>query len=171
MQEMWVWSPGQEDPLEEKMATHSSILTWKIPWTEEPGRLQFMGSQTVRYGWSDYCCSVTNMDPACQASLVIVVIQVLSHVWLFAITWTAAGFPCPSLSPRVCSNSCLFSQWCNPTNLSSVIRFSSCLHHFPASGSFLTSLHFASGGQSIGASVSAISPSNDYSRFIFFRIN
>ena len=40
--------PGQEDPLEEGRATHSSILAWKITWTEEPGRLQFMGSQRVR---------------------------------------------------------------------------------------------------------------------------
>ena len=38
MQEMWVQSVGQEDPLEEEMATHSSILAWKIPWTEAPGR-------------------------------------------------------------------------------------------------------------------------------------
>ena len=37
MQEMWVWSPGQEDPLEKEMATHPSILAWEIPWTEEPG--------------------------------------------------------------------------------------------------------------------------------------
>ena len=40
--------PGQEDPLEKEMATHSSILAWKIPWTEEPGRLQSVGSQRVR---------------------------------------------------------------------------------------------------------------------------
>ena len=39
--------PGQEDPLEEEMVIHSIILTWKIPWTEEPGRLQSMGSQRV----------------------------------------------------------------------------------------------------------------------------
>ena len=44
---MWVQSLGQEDSLEEEMATHSNILFWKIPWTEEPGRLQFMGSQRV----------------------------------------------------------------------------------------------------------------------------
>jgi len=42
-------SLGQEDPLEEEMATHSSILAWKIPWTEESGGLQFMGSQRVRH--------------------------------------------------------------------------------------------------------------------------
>ena len=43
MQEMRVWSLGWEDPLEKEMATHSSILAWRIPWTEEPGRLQSMG--------------------------------------------------------------------------------------------------------------------------------
>ena len=48
MQETWVGSLGQEDPLEEEMATHSSILAWEIPWTEETGRLQSMGSQRVR---------------------------------------------------------------------------------------------------------------------------
>ena len=45
MQESWVGFLGQEDPLEKEMATHSYILTWRIPWTEEPDRLQSMGSQ------------------------------------------------------------------------------------------------------------------------------
>ena len=45
MQETWVWFLGWKDPLEKEMATHSSILAWRIPWTEEPGRLQSMGSQ------------------------------------------------------------------------------------------------------------------------------
>ena len=44
---MWDQSLGQEDPLEKKMAIHSSILAWKIPWTEEPGGLQFMGLERV----------------------------------------------------------------------------------------------------------------------------
>ena len=47
MQETWVRSLGQEDPLEKEMATHSSILAWRIPWTEEPGGLQSTGSQRV----------------------------------------------------------------------------------------------------------------------------
>ena len=47
IQETWVGSLGREDLLEQEMATHSSILAWKIPWTEEPGRLQSMGSQRV----------------------------------------------------------------------------------------------------------------------------
>ena len=54
--EMPVWSLGQEDPLEEGMATHSSILVWKIPWTEEPGGLQSMGLQRLRHDWSDLAC-------------------------------------------------------------------------------------------------------------------
>ena len=66
--------------------------------------------------------------------------------------------PCPSPTPRVCSNSCLWSQWCHPTISSSVVPFSSCLQSFPASGSFLMSLLFTSGGQSIGASASASVP-------------
>ena len=45
VQETWVQSLGQEDPLEKAMAPHSSTLAWKIPWKEEPSRLQFMGSQ------------------------------------------------------------------------------------------------------------------------------
>ena len=47
MQETWVPSLGQEDPLEKEMATHSSVLAWRIPWTEEAGRPQSMGSQRV----------------------------------------------------------------------------------------------------------------------------
>ena len=49
MQEFLVQSLGQEDPLEKEMATHSSFLAWEIPWTEEPGGLQSMGSKRVRY--------------------------------------------------------------------------------------------------------------------------
>ena len=51
MQETQVWSLGQEDSLEKEMATHSSILYWRISWTEEPGRLQSMGLQGVRHDW------------------------------------------------------------------------------------------------------------------------
>ena len=49
MRETQVQSLGQEDPLEKDIATHSSVLAWKIPWTEEPGGLQSMGSQRVRH--------------------------------------------------------------------------------------------------------------------------
>ena len=51
MQEMQVWSLGQEEPLEKEMASHSSVLAWEIPWTEEPGGLQSTGSKTVWHNW------------------------------------------------------------------------------------------------------------------------
>ena len=49
MQETWIQALGQEDTLEKELATHSNTLAWRIPQTEEPSRLQFMGSQTVRH--------------------------------------------------------------------------------------------------------------------------
>ena len=52
MQETRVWSLGWEDPLEKEMATHPSILVWKVPWTEKSGRLQSMGSLRVRHDWT-----------------------------------------------------------------------------------------------------------------------
>ena len=52
MRETWVWSLGRKDPLEKKMAIHSSTLAWKIPWTEEPDRLQSMGSRRVGHDWA-----------------------------------------------------------------------------------------------------------------------
>ena len=51
VQEIWVWSLGREDHLEKGMATHSSILAWRRPWTEEPGGLQSLGSQRVGHNW------------------------------------------------------------------------------------------------------------------------
>ena len=66
-----------------------------------------------------------------------------------------ARLPCPLPTPRACTNSCPLSWWCHPTIPSSVVPFSSCLPSFPASRSFPVSQFFASGGQSIGVSVSA----------------
>ena len=80
--------------------------------------------------------------------------------------------PCPSTTPRVYANSCPLSQWCLPTISSSVVPVSSHLQSFPASGSFLMSQLFASGGQSIVWSFSLnISPSNEYSGLISFRMD
>ena len=99
--------------------------------------------------------------------------QLLSRVQLF----TTHGLqhirlPCPSPTPRACSNSCPSSQWYHTTISSSVVLFSSCLQSFPASRSFPTSQFFVSGGQSIGVSASAsVLPSNEYSELISFRID
>ena len=74
--------------------------------------------------------------------------------------WQHARLPCPSPSPRVCSNSCSLGQWCHPTISSSVVPLSSCLQSFPATGSFRMSWLFPSRGQSIGTSTSASVPMN-----------
>ena len=58
-QEACVRSLSWEDPLEKEMSTHCSILAWKIPWTEEPGRLEFMGSQRIRHDWAtEHICTI-----------------------------------------------------------------------------------------------------------------
>ena len=83
------------------------------------------------------------------------VVQWLSRVQLFVTTWTVACQASLSFTiSRVCSNSCPLSQRYHPTISSSVIHFSSCLQFFPASGSFLMSPFFASGGQNTGTSIS-----------------
>ena len=58
--EMWVQSLGWDDPLEEGMATHSHILAWRTPWTEEPGGLRSVGSQRVGHDWSNLACMHPN---------------------------------------------------------------------------------------------------------------
>ena len=83
-----------------------------------------------------------------------------------------ARLPCLSPTPRACLNSCPLSQWCHSTISSSVIAFSFCLQSSPASGSFPMLQFFRSGGQSIGASVSAsVSHANEYLGLISFRID
>ena len=79
--------------------------------------------------------------------------------------------PCPSPTPWVYSNSCTLSCWCHPTISSSVLPFSSCLQSFQASRSFQMSQFFASGGQSIKSFSFSISPSNEYSGLISFRMD
>ena len=69
-----------------------------------------------------------------------------------------ARLPCPSPTPRTCSNSCPLNQWCHPIISSSVVPFSVCLHSSPASGSFPKTQLFAWGGQSTGVSASASVP-------------
>ena len=72
MQETWVQSLGQEDPLEKGMATHSSILALRIPWTEEPGRLQSKRSQRVGHDWATniftFCFHIRFIRPTCTSS-------------------------------------------------------------------------------------------------------
>ena len=87
-------------------------------------------------------------------SLVCFSCSVMSNsLWPHGLYYTM--LPCLSPTPRTSSNSCPLSQWCHPTELSSVVPFSSCLQSFPISGPFPRSQFFASDGQSIGVSASA----------------
>ena len=63
MQETWVQSLGQEDPLEKEMATHSIILAWEVSWAEEPGVLQSMGLQRVRHDWANIQVYKVSFEP------------------------------------------------------------------------------------------------------------
>ena len=104
MKEIQVQSPGWKDPLEEEMATHSSILAWRIPWTEQPGGLQSMGSQRVRHDWAAntstfiymcvcvcvHCSLLTlTLSPGFYFSCACM-LSCFNHVWLFVTLWTVA---------------------------------------------------------------------------------
>ena len=164
---MGVWPLGQEAPLEEEMAAHSSILAWRILWAEEPGRLLSIGSQRIRQSWSDLaqgCFKYKYIVPF-FFFLITHELESLGYSLFSSLTQSCltlcdphglqhARLACPSPTPGVYSNSCPFSRWCHPTISSSVIPFSSHLQSCPASGSFPMSRFFTSGGQSIGISAS-----------------
>ena len=128
MKVMWIQSLGQEDFLEEEITTHSNILVWKIPWTEEPGELHFNSVQFSHSVMSD-------------------------SLWPHELQHTRP--PCSSPTPGVHSNP-YSSQWCHPAISSSVVPFSSCPQSLPASQSFPVSQLFTWGGQSIGVSASVL---------------
>ena len=100
MQEIQVRSLGQEDPLEKEMATPSCILDWKIPWTEEPGGLQSIGSQRVRHDWAT-SLSLSNKKPIffirailvgvrCYLTTVFICISQLINDVEFFLMWLLA---------------------------------------------------------------------------------
>ena len=106
-------------------------MLWYLGALQTLGRLPFPGLSSVQFS-----CSVVSDSLRSHGS---------QH----------SRPPCPSPTPRACSNSCPSSGWCHPTISSSVVPVSSCLPSFPASGSFQMSQLFTSGGQSIGVSASA----------------
>ena len=134
----------------------------------------FLGSKITAYGDCSHKIkrrlllgrkAMTNIDSILKAETLLCQqrsvqfssVQSLNHVWLFGTLWRTQHAKLPRLSPtpRACLNSCPLSRWCHPTISSFVVPFSSWLQSFPASGSFLMSQFFESGGQSIGASASA----------------
>ena len=133
MQEMQGPSLGWEDPLEKEMATPSSILAWRIPWTEESGEA-----------------------PVHEISKVSESVQSLSHVRLFATPWTAAHQTSLSITSSHSLLKPMSIESVMPSNhLILCCPLPSHLQFFPASGSFPMSQLFTSGGQSIRVSASA----------------
>ena len=122
-----VRTPGGEEPLEKGMATHSNILAWKIPWTEESCRLQFIGSQRVGHDWTHSLLFFTSLWWPPPEKL-IVVLQSLSCVQIFVTPWTAAFQA--SLSFTIFWS---LLKLMLPNISSSVISLSSCLQSFSAS--------------------------------------
>ena len=120
-----------------------------LPTGEKKGRknLWLMGTH--------YCSSVTTSEPLWMTLVIFTIsgLEVSSSLWPRGLQHIR--LPCPSLSPRVCSNSCLLSQWCYLIILSYATLFSFCLQSFPASGSFSVSWLFTLGGQNISSSPSA----------------
>ena len=86
MQETWVWSLGQEDPLEKGMATNSGSQAWRIPWSEEPGRLQSMGSQSVRHNWMTNT-SLQKYHPVSTEPMVLEREILRGNIFLAACWW------------------------------------------------------------------------------------
>ena len=97
MQETQVWPLGREDSLEEGMGTHSSILAWRIPWTEEPGRLQSIGLQWVGHDWSNWAQWDVRALAGRLCSSVSSSIQASIHPHVCSPIWSVIITPCKSL--------------------------------------------------------------------------
>ena len=98
LQETWVWSLDQENPLEKGMATHSSIFAWRIPWTEEPGEATACGVSRVGHNWGtdsltfkiNCLCKSSDLETAFNPSVIsFIAVNLLSQLWLsfFFLTW------------------------------------------------------------------------------------
>ena len=154
MRETWVRSLGWEDPLEKDMATHSSILAWRIHWTEEPGRLQSMSRRvaqnwmiftsisishwrlkSILFLWYNLGGNRTLNNPFCNSPSSFsghIVYCSVSKLCLTLCGPMDCSMPgCPSLYRRIHRNSCPLSQWCFLTTSPSVSHFLFCLQSFP----------------------------------------
>ena len=152
MQETWVWSLGWEDPLEEGLATHSSILAWRFPWTVEPGGYSACGHKeldmsellntwknNLLMSWCSFfsyqrwhrstglhfeqllqpSCATLQSGPMPQKLICCCSVAQPCPILWDPMDCSTPGFPIHHHLP-VCSDSCLLSQWCHSTILSSV---------------------------------------------------
>ena len=95
MQETRVQSLGREDLLEKEMAPHSSILVWKIPWTEEPGRLQSMGSRRVGHDWAAELNWTDSCFTMLYKFLLYSKVKSVIHIHVFPLFWISFPFRSP----------------------------------------------------------------------------
>ena len=98
IQEIWVQSLCWEDPLEEEMPTHFSMLAWRIPWTEEPDRLQSMGSQRVRHDWA----TSLSPDPSAGRCYTFAQSGRSNSPWKSGSNWAKGKPGMPILSQTAC---------------------------------------------------------------------
>ena len=153
---------GRNGSAEQSLTQTATRLKWRDVWPAE--------GQTDRPHWA--ACAHGHIYKPYQSGLFPPVVYSWSHVPLFAShEWRHIRLSCPSLSPRVCSNSYLLIQWCHPTISSSVIPFSSWLQSFPVPQSFPVNLPFPSGDQWCWSWCFSISPPSEYSGLISFRID
>ena len=87
------WSLGQEDPLEEGMASHSSILPWRIPWTEEPGMLQSMGLQRAGHGWATELKHIYASLVAQLIKNLYAMLETQFNSWIWKFPWRQDRLP------------------------------------------------------------------------------
>ena len=132
--ENWIQSLVGKIPWRRAWQHTPVFLPGESPWTEEPGRLQSIGSQSVRCEWATKNSTFYLLMLVFFLYLSFNCLVVSDSLWPHGLQH--ARLPCPSPSPRACSNSCPLSQWCHPAISSSVVPFSSCLQSFPTSGLF-----------------------------------
>ena len=134
------------------MYVHTGICMHIFPWASDI-KWGLIAQNSSGQLSCEHCDSILCILTYQQAQFISGSRSVVSDsLWSHGLQHTR--LPCPSPTLRACSNSGPLSWWCHPTFLSTVVPFSSCLHSFPASGSFTKSQFFSSGGQSTGVSAS-----------------
>ena len=118
MQETWALSLSRKDPLEKEMASHYSILVWRIPWTGEPGRLQVIGLQSVRHDWVTStltCLRLAILGDICKMNGFLLCFLPSSHLWSILepdiqspIRWLPWDISLPSSRSAGFSNTVVF---------------------------------------------------------------
>ena len=137
VQETWVQSLGQRDPLEKGIATHSSILAWRIPWTKEPGGLQSLGSLRVGHDWVTYTYNQIVRTVTCELFLWV--------FFLYRVLWYGTMQSCLFSDLQIHTAAYSSSPFCYlkcTSNLNIFQNESSCPHHAVVQWLYASESHF-----------------------------